>query len=138
MSSLRGKRITKRNFLKILGLSSTSLLGTFPGFDAVSTLNSGPCYVYHTSSRKRRACNACKSHAANRIYPSRDLADLNRAHPGCNCRIVKEEIGWQDYVKAFWHSSRGGAAVYDRRWGWPPPSPPGFNQICGKNLDFYR
>ena len=127
MSGLTGKRITKRNFLKILGLSSTSFLGTFPGFDTVSILDSGRCYVYHISSRKRRACNACKSHAANRIYPSRDLADLNRPHSGCNCRIVKEEIGWQNYAKAFWHSSRGGSVVYDRRWGWPPPFPPGLN-----------
>lgn len=100
---------------------------TFEGSDTVAVIGTDQSVIYHTSTRKRRSCGACKSHALNRIYSSRQAADGDRTHPGCDCRIVEERIGWQNYVKAFWPGSRGGAAVYDRRWGWPPPSPAGLN-----------
>jgi len=96
---------------------------TFKGSDTVIIIGANQPIVYHTSSRKHKSCNACKGHAVNRIYSSMQKADNDRAHPGCNCRIVVEQIGWRDYVKAFWPSSQGGEFVYDRRWGWPPPSP---------------
>ena len=96
---------------------------TFKGSDTVMIIGANQPIVYHTSSRKHKSCNACKGHAVNRIYSSMQKADNDRPHPGCNCRIVVEQIGWQDYVKAFWPGSQGGEFVYDRRWGWPPPSP---------------
>lgn len=99
----------------------------FEGSDKVAVIGKDQSVIYHTSTRKRRSCGACKSHAFNRIYSSRPAADGDRAHPGCNCRIVEEKVSWQDYVRAFWPGSRGGAAVYDRRWGWPPPSPAGLD-----------
>ena len=110
------------------GISGRLLDGDrFEGSDTVMMLDVDGCHVYHTSSRKRRSCNACRRHAANRIYSSRQFADIDKAHPGCNCRIVEEEIGWQDYARAFWHSSQGGNTVYDRRWDWPPSWPQGLN-----------
>jgi len=98
----------------------------FGGSDTVMITGTDQPSVYHLS-RRRRSCNACKSHAMNRIYPSVQNADRDRAHTGCNCRIVSEQIGWQDYVKAFWHSSRGKGFVYDKRWGFPPPTPEGLS-----------
>jgi hypothetical protein len=117
----------------LLSLNLTGRLfdgSTFGGTDTVAIISAHQTVIYHTSTRKRRSCRACKKHAVNRIYPSRHLADGNRAHPGCNCRILEERLGWQNYVKAFWPSSRGGLAVYDRRWGWPPPSPAGLDLEC--------
>jgi len=99
----------------------------FKGSGKVAVIGREQSVIYHTSTRKRRSCGACKSHALNRMYFSRPAADGDRAHPGCNCRIVEERIGWQNYVKAFWPSTWPGAAVYDRRWGWPPPSPAGLD-----------
>jgi hypothetical protein len=99
----------------------------FKGLDTVMIISTSQPTVYHTSSRKRRSCNACKGHAVNRIYPSVKKADNDRSHIGCNCRIVSEQIGWRDYAKAFWPSSQGGELVYDRRWSWPPPLPKGLN-----------
>jgi len=99
----------------------------FKGSDTVMIIGANQPTVYHTSSRKHRSCNACKGHAMNRIYPSMQKADNDRSHTGCNCRIVAEQIGWQDYAKAFWPSNQGGELVYDRRWGWPPPSPKGLS-----------
>jgi hypothetical protein len=83
--------------------------------------------IYHTSTRRRKSCNACKNHAMNRIYSSRQAADLDRAHSGCSCRIVEENIGWQNYVKAFWRHGSGDGIVYNRRWCWPPPLPEGLD-----------
>lgn len=34
------------------------------------------------------ACNACKSHAANKVFRSKEAADKVRAHKGCRCAIA--------------------------------------------------
>lgn len=96
---------------------------TFQGSDKVAIVEPDQNIIYHTSSRGRKSCKACRGHAVNRIYSSSQSADRDRAHTGCNCRIVEERIGWRDHLKAFWPDSSGGKVVYDRRWGWPPASP---------------
>jgi hypothetical protein len=35
------------------------------------------------------ACNACTSHAANKIFASADAANAHRAHPGCRCGVYQ-------------------------------------------------
>ena len=92
----------------------------FKGSDTVAVIGASKGVIYHTSTRKRKSCNACKSHAVNKIFSSRKAAEINRAHPGCNCGIVTEEINRQDYIGAFGQISKGGDVVYDKRWGWPP------------------
>lgn len=92
----------------------------FEGSDTVAVIGASKGVIYHTSTRKRKSCNACKSHASNKIFASREAANINRAHRGCNCGIVKEEIKWQYYIGAFGQTNKGGTAVYDKRWGWPP------------------
>ena len=106
----------------------------FEGSDAVAIVDSEQSIIYHTSTRKRKSCRACKSHALNRIYSSEQAADSDRAHLGCNCRIVEEKIGWQNYLKAFWPTNHVGQTVYDRRWGWPPPLPTGLSLECPSAL----
>jgi len=90
--------------------------GKEKGSDTVAHTGKNQYVVYHTSTRKRKACNACKKHALNKIFSSREAADASRAHPGCNCRIVEENISWRNYAGAFGPSSKGGAKVYDKRW----------------------
>lgn len=34
------------------------------------------------------SCAACVSHAANKLFPTKEAADAGRAHKGCNCAIV--------------------------------------------------
>jgi hypothetical protein len=92
----------------------------FKGSDTVAVTGSSKGVIYHTSTRKRKSCNACKSHAVSKIFASRKAAAANRAHPGCNCVIVKEEINWRYYSSAFGPTSKGGKDVYDKRWGWSP------------------
>jgi hypothetical protein len=93
----------------------------FEGSDTVTVIGSSQGVIYHTSTRKRKSCNACKSHAVNKIFVSREMANISRAHHGCNCGIVKEQINWQYYIGAFGQTSKDGTAIYDKRWGWPPP-----------------
>jgi len=100
----------------------------FEGSDAVAVVGASKGVIYHTSTRKRKSCNACKGHAVNKIFASRKTADTLRAHRGCNCGIVKEEINWQYYISAFGQTSRGGTTVYDKRRGWPPPLPVGVSE----------
>jgi len=100
---------------------------TFEGSDEVAVMGAGPNIVYHTSTRRRRACKACKSHSVNRICSSKQAADKDRAHPGCACQIVEESISWQNYVKAFWPDDQSDSSVYDKRWDWPPPAPAGLD-----------
>jgi len=97
----------------------------FEGSDTGAVLCASQGVIYHTSTRKRKSCNACKSHAVNKIFASREAADILRAHRGCNCGIVKEEINWQYYTGAFGQTSKASATVYDKRWGWPPRLPIG-------------
>jgi len=104
----------------------------FEGSDTVAVLCASQGVIYHTSTRKRKSCNACKSHAVNKIFSSRESADILRAHRGCNCGIVKEEINWQYYIGAFGKTIKGGTTVYDKRWGWPPQLPVGVSE----HLDF--
>jgi hypothetical protein len=98
---------------------------SFEGSDTVVVLCASKGVIYHTSTRKRKSCNACKSHASNKIFVSREAADTLRAHRGCNCGIVKEEINWQYYIGAFGENCTGGTTVYDKRSGWPPRLPVG-------------
>ena len=99
----------------------------FEGSDTVTVTGALKGVIYHTSTRKRKSCNACKSHAVNKIFVSREAADILRAHRGCNCGIAKEEINWQYYIGAFGQNGKGGTTVYDKRWGWPPRLPVGVN-----------
>ena len=50
--------------------------------------NRDPSCSHEDRRRNRCSCNACKQHARYRIFPTREAADRNRAHTGCNCCIV--------------------------------------------------
>jgi len=136
-------KMNRKDFLKFLGTSSASFFvpGLFEELfadvafseeigkkserssDTVAQTEKKQYVVYHTSTRKKKACSACKKHALNKIFSSREAAEKSRAHPGCNCKIVEEKINRRNYVEAFGLSSKGGVKVYDKRWGWPPPLP---------------
>jgi hypothetical protein len=72
--------------------------------------------VYRLSTHGRRVCDACKAHAANRFYRT-VAATSDRAHLGCNCGVVTQEIS-----KGLWtcYFQRGGRRnVFDLRWSKP-------------------
>ena len=48
--------------------------------------------VYRFQTRKARTCKSCKLHGRYKLFLTEAAADQNRSHPGCNCRIVTQEI----------------------------------------------
>ena len=72
--------------------------------------------AYRLSTHGRRTCSACKAHAANRFY--RTLAATgDRAHAGCNCIVVTQDI--RSSLWACYFQRRGRRNVYDLRWSRP-------------------
>ena len=47
------------------------------------------------------ACNACRQHDRNSLFPTSKAADGNRAHKGCNCCIQAGTLHYGTYVALF-------------------------------------
>jgi hypothetical protein len=63
--------------------------------------------VYRLRTRGTKACNACKLHHRYTIFLTRAIADGNRAHVGCNCPIVFQEIPKRRFQRLFPPGSDG-------------------------------
>jgi hypothetical protein len=118
-----GTRLARRSFLGRLltGLGASAVLSV-PGMRGASAaLLPKTRTAYRLSSHGRRVCSACKANDANRFYRTSQAADQGRAHLGCNCGIVTQQLQKSTWVCYF----RGGRTnVYDRRWRRPKcPSP---------------
>lgn len=70
--------------------------------------------AYRLSTRNNRhACTACRKHAFFRSYRTAGAADGDRAHDGCNCRIVPQRIAVDAWKRMFGPHHR---TVFDARW----------------------
>jgi hypothetical protein len=109
----RVARIGRRQFLRlsavVTGASLTGAALSACGDD--DSAPAGTATTFRLSTRGERTCGACKAHGANRFYRTRDAADDDRAHLGCNCRIVTQAIAVELADQYF----RDGDA-FDRRW----------------------
>jgi hypothetical protein len=116
-SGAHDARLDRRSFLRGAGkgLSASAIL-SIPGVKAAAGTRRKLRPAYRLSSHGLRVCSACKSNNANRFYRTADDANKGRAHLGCNCRIVT-----QDLLAATWMCYfRGGrTGVYDLRWKTP-------------------
>ena len=116
-------RLNRRSFLRksVAGLGASAFL-SMPGVRAVEAATPKKVRTaYRLSSHGRRVCGACKAHDANRFYISADAANKGRAHPGCNCGIVTQNLlrgTWACYFRG------GRTSVYDLRWSRPRCPPP--------------
>jgi hypothetical protein len=68
--------------------------------------------VCRLRTRRTRACRACRIHHRYLVFLSPALADANRAHPGCDCPIVKQRISRRQFRRMFPDPSVG---VFDLR-----------------------
>jgi len=115
--------MNRRSFLRSAAatLGATAAL-TIPGIrEASADPKRRLRTAYRLSSHGLRVCSACKDLDANRFFISGDAANKGRAHLGCNCRIVTQQIAagtWACYFRG------GRTSVYDRRWLRPrcPPA----------------
>jgi hypothetical protein len=57
--------------------------------------------VFRLQTRKHYSCRACKRHHRFTIFRTLALADGNRAHPGCNCPIVRQTIRGKEFKRIF-------------------------------------
>jgi hypothetical protein len=74
--------------------------------------------VYRLSPLGQPACHACRAHGANRYYTKAKAANRDRAHRGCNCAIVAQQVPealWEQYFRPDGVPRR----VFDLRWGAP-------------------
>jgi hypothetical protein len=124
ISSTPGSGLDRRSFLRkaATGLGASAVL-SLPGVAqaAEAATRKKVRTAYRLSTHRMRACTACKGTAANRFYVSADAANRGRAHLGCNCRIVTEDLPKSTWTCYF----RGGSRrVYDLRWHLKCPPPP--------------
>lgn len=72
---------------------------------------------YRLKTGAQCSCKACHHHAANRLFATHAAADRGRAHPGCQCTIVRSRavsrIQWQ---ALFGHQRKPRHSTVDRRW----------------------
>jgi len=60
--------------------------------EASQTGSGSTVTVYRFQTLKSDRCNACRNHQHYKVYLDPSVADLNRAHSGCNCRIVAQQV----------------------------------------------
>jgi hypothetical protein len=83
-------------------------LGSSPAF-AQSTTETLPTYALEPNGG---ACNACRLHAKNKVFGTKDAADKFRAHKGCRCTVIDgQQLSPEVYGAVF--PEKDGAA--DRR-----------------------
>jgi hypothetical protein len=115
--------VDRRAFLRrtVAGLGASALMSMPAVQHAEAATRKKVKTAYRLSTHGRRECSACKIHAAKRFYISADIANTDRAHRGCNCGIVTQDLPqslWSCYFR------RGKAKVYDLRWRRPSCPPP--------------
>lgn len=101
--------IGRREFLRLLALGFVALVPS-PAL-ARRRKKKKKTDAFRLSTHGHRTCGACKAHAANRFYRTREAADADRAHVGCNCAIVTQRIKRRLAKRYF---SQGD--VFDLRW----------------------
>ena len=94
--------ISRRLFLAAAGATGlTSLVGCGSGSGATPT-DSGTQYVgYRLSTKGKRASNAAKCNAANKLFATPAAADLGRAHPGDGAAIVQVDLSEARWMQLF-------------------------------------
>ncbi|MGQ0669724.1 MAG: hypothetical protein ACT4PO_08655 [Actinomycetota bacterium] len=70
-----------------------------------------PAPTIYQFSPSAGACRACKSHSTHRVYASSEAMATDRAHTGCKCAVVAQQVDQMAYVAYF----QGGGYVYDDR-----------------------
>ncbi len=114
VSRATNARLSRRAFLS--GVSATAvgvaLAGSLTGCGRGGTSDATtPTIMFRRSTRSKRASQAAKAHAANRLYATAEAAAADSAHPGDNARVVPLNTTAAQYQTYF----GSGAVVVDLR-----------------------
>jgi hypothetical protein len=71
--------------------------------------------VFRLKTRDTRSCRACREHHRFTIAISRHHANITRAHPGCNCPIVRQRLLKEDFTRLFLDTGAIRRGVVDLR-----------------------
>ena len=88
---------------------------------AYQLVPSGPKYDCSASQEKNhncQSCNACKSHAKNKLFANKEAAEKerHRAHPGCRCGVERgRKLSRETWRELFRPDSGKKHAVVDKR-----------------------
>lgn len=91
---------TRRGFLRDLTLGSvvaaaamTTVAPKAEAADPVPTRDhTGQVKIFRFSTRNNVSCRACRKHHRYMAFRTRKAARMNRAHPGCDCRIEPQWV----------------------------------------------
>ncbi len=112
--------IKRREFIEgmaVLGVVST-VVPLSSCAQETEAVDDGPqTTVYRFQASKGRTCKACQNHKRYKVFLSEEAADQNRAHPGCNCRIVTQTVT-EEYSNEITPHQQSG--VIDIRKVFPP------------------
>lgn len=106
--------ISRRKFIKLSGAFAAAALISVScdGSGSNQTAPDGTRNVFKLSLRGRRGSNAAKKHNANTLFATMEAAEMNRAHPGDNSRIVSFLISEERFNQLF---NNGNTTIADLR-----------------------
>lgn len=112
--------MTRRTFGKVVA-SAVAALSHVTGGSAHSPLPGSLTFTVYSFYPMERGgltkCRACLSHAEHKRFATREAAEANRAHAGCDCGLLMTAVSEEDYLRMF-----GGSAgapdreIFDLRW----------------------
>ena len=76
----------------LVGFAGTAAASETRGTTTVWRLESDWGFPVEPRGATSCGCAACRHHSANKIFLSRASAETHRAHRGCRCMVVTEQI----------------------------------------------
>jgi hypothetical protein len=105
--------------LTAAGAEAASIPG-FPPLTGLATVYRLNPVARGTKARRNVCCTACHLHAQNKYFASAEAANALRAHRGCDCAIIAEQIPMGTYQKMFLPIAALGGRLrrvqFDMRW----------------------
>jgi hypothetical protein len=108
--------IDRRGFLRNAGAAGFGVALAGRLTTAEARPDTRKMVVFRLSTRGLDACNACKGHGANRYFRTSKAANRIRAHAGCNCLIVTQEISKTRWNRYFRRKDGTLRKQWDVRW----------------------
>jgi hypothetical protein len=98
---------SRRGVLRALGIAGATAVGVGLSSAPTSAIlipsraRLRARYVYRLRTHGARACRACRIHHRYVVGATRRALDNHRAHPGCNCPIVRQSVSVEKYASWF-------------------------------------
>ena len=112
-----GGRPSRRAFLKGIAVAGAAAAAgaVAPGEALARRQGQRRAFLFRLSTRNTSHCRACSQHHRFRVYKSYVLANDDRAHPGCNCPIVRQRIALGRFKKIFGQKGLAPGGILDLR-----------------------